>query len=228
MDPAVHTWNLAAGGEVEGSLVAYSLQSRIITLELTNGKTVHLGPRDLTAISKLKWLASPAFMDALKRYSVPKDVELTIASNLAAPVIGSILGAFLAFWMAASMVMGNKRITRAVGSFAICVGYFLLVTAITGFALHAISSNLGDSPVAPLMHAVALSFGLVAMAIILSCRIGSDYGESGIVGLGTLSVALINGLILATITVYLLPRFLEAPGIDDWFTDRLLAPLGLA
>ena len=42
--PVLQTWELAAGGKVEASLVGYSLQSRIITLQNKEGSTAHIAP----------------------------------------------------------------------------------------------------------------------------------------------------------------------------------------
>ena len=59
-------------------------------------------------------------------------------------------------------------------------------------------------------------------------QIGSDYALSGGPQFG---VVLASGGIafgLATVVLYAVPRFLNRPGLDDWFTDSLLVPLGLA
>ncbi len=225
--PAVHTWRLASGDKVEGALVAYSMQSRIITLQLHDGRRAHVAPRDLTALSKLKWLASPVFLDALSQYRFPDGAVFHVIEGLAAPVTGAFLGVFLSFWMGVSMVIGEKKVGKAAFSFLRCVLYVAVVIVALGFVLHAISLSLGDSPLAPTIHGFVIVAAFVAFLLVTSFRVASDYGESGAMGFGAVMTGLVSGLILATVTLYLLPRFLEQPGLDEWFTDRLLSPLGL-
>ena len=226
--PAIQTWELATGGTVEASIVGYSLQNRIITLQNKEGSTAHIAPRDLTALSKLKWLTSPVFITTIRGYQPPKVASLTVASALVSPALGTLLGAFLAFWFSVSMVNGQKMLRRATITFSICVLYVIIIGASAAFMLRGISIGLGDSPVAPMIHSAVLVGSVVALIAIISNRIGGDYGTSGGSGFGIVMVGLGIGLIMATVTLYVLPRTLEQPGLDEWFTDRLLMPLGLA
>ncbi len=227
LSPAVQTWTLVNGKQVEGALVAYSMQSRLITLKLRDDRTAILTPRDLTTLSKLKWLTSPIVVKAIQSYRWPDGWRWTLAKALAAPTTGLSLGAFLVFWLSASLVMGEKRFGQAAASFLRCLLYVALIGCVTAFMIHATHVALGNSPLSPVVRGAALCFGLVAALIMVSCRVGGDYAQTAAMGLGTVLTGLVLGCLLATGGFFLLPHMFEQPGLDQWLTDRLLSPLGL-
>jgi hypothetical protein len=219
---------LADGEKIEAAIVAYSLQSRTISLKLANGQVGHIAPRDLTAMSKLKWLMSPAFVKAVKNYQPPGNAPFTVAKVLIGPGIACLLGVFIAFWISVSVISSHKRIGRAAGTYLHSVVFAFAVAVATALVAFGVAKGLGNSPIAPMIHSAVVLSGVFTVISRISCVIADDYSISGASGLGTVMLTLGAGFVLAASSLYLLPRFMEWPGIDDWFTDRLLAPLGLA
>lgn len=225
--PVVQTWTLINGNQVEGALVAYSMQSRIITLRIASDRIAHLTPRDLTALSKLKWLSSPVVIKAIQSYRWPDGWGWTLAEALAAPVMGILLGGYLCYWLAAGLVMREKRAALAATSFLRSLLRVALIVCLTGFMVHAANVALGSSPLASAVRGVALAFGVVATFILISFQTGGDYAQSAVMGLGTVLTGLILGTLLGAVGFFLLPQALGQPGLDQWLTNRLLNPLGL-
>lgn len=225
---ATHTWHLAKGGEIDAALVAYSMQSRMLTLRTQTGSTAYVGPRELTAVSKLRWLTSPIFFEALRSYRFPQGAGLHATQILFAPTFILLLGLFLCFWIGTGMVTGEKRFAVAAMSFGWSVLWVVGLSIALAFSLHSISVALGDSPIAPAIGTATIAVFAVGTAVILSGRVASDYSESGVTGAGAVAASGAIALVFAVIALYAVPRVLGQPGIDDWFTDRLLVPLGLA
>jgi hypothetical protein len=226
--PTLHFLRLANGNELNASIVDYSLQSRVLTLQLINGQTVHVSPRDLTAMSKLTWLLSPAFAQTLQHYQPSDKAIATAIERLALPVVGMLVAVFLFFWWAVTVISGQKRIIRAGKTFMKSGLQVLLIAIALAVAHSSVAKALAESPVAPMLHSILFTVAFCAMIMLASNQIGVDYDLSGWMGFGVILTTAGIGLVIATCTLYLLPRYLERPGLDDWFTDQLLVPLGLA
>jgi hypothetical protein len=228
-EPAtLHTLTLANGDELSASIIAYSLHSRVITLQLINGRTAYVAPRDLTAMSKLTWLTSPAFIENLQNYRPSEKAIASVVERMIGPLAGVFLGGLLSFWLAITFVGGQKRFYRAAKTYSKSVFQALLIALALSAAHYGVAKGLGDSPVAPMIHSALLMVALFAVVTVVSNQIGVDYDFSGWMGFGVMMAGAGIALVLATSTLYLLPRYLEQPGLDDWFTDQLLVPLGLA
>lgn len=227
-EPRIHTLRLANGDLIDATITGYSLQSRVLTLQLINGTTTHVSPRDLTAMSKLVWLTSPAFKETLAQYR-PSNQAIAIAiERLVPPLLVTLLAGFLCFWGGVALVGAPKRIGRASLSYVKSLFHAVVLFIALVFALYGVERALGNSPVAPLIHGVLFAVAIIATVLILSNQIGGDYDLSTWMGFSIVVTSTGIGALSAVTLLYLLPRFMERPGIDDWFTDRLLVPLGLA
>ncbi|MCB1092096.1 MAG: hypothetical protein KDL87_11225 [Verrucomicrobiae bacterium] len=226
--PPIQLLKLADGQEVHASITGYSLQSRVITLQRIDGSIFHVAPRDLTAMSKLKWLTSPAFTETLKSYRPTNKALAVVIAKLTTPTLAAFLTGFLSFWMAAGLVSGQKKIGLAMKTYSKSIFISLLISGVTGVAMFAVSDALGDSPVTPMAISAACMAGLIALTLVTSSQIAGDYDLAGTGGFGVVTAATAICGVIAVSVLYLLPRYLNEPGIDDWFTDQLLVPLGLA
>lgn len=224
----IHNLRLANGDYLNASIEGYSLQSRVITLRLINGSTTYVAPRELTAMSKLIWLTSPAFQETLKTFRPTNHAIARVIERLVGPAAGVFLAGLLCFWLSAAFFGCQKKLLRATATYSKAIGQTVLIAVVTGAAMLAVSRALEDSPVLPMVHGILGFAGFIAAFFVVSFQTGSDYDISGAAGFGVVALAGGIGLTLATVTLYLIPRFLERPGLDDWFTDHLLAPLGLA
>lgn len=225
---SVQNWTLADGTKVQASLVDYSLNSRIISLRHPDGHTSQIHPQDLTALSKLKWLSSDAFLRAVETYQPPEGAAFTVFSRLAIPVTIFVIGFFLAFWFGAATISGERKVKPAFFAFIKSGFATLIVLAIAGFALRAVAEAFGTSPMAPFFQMTIAGGALLSILALASFQVGGGYGLSGGAGIGAVMLSCSVAFVFSAITLYLLPRVLQRPGIDDWFTDHLLAPLGLA
>lgn len=227
-EPRIHTLRLANGDLIDGTITGYSLQSRVLTLQLLNGTTTHVSPRDLTAMSKLAWLTSPAFKETLAQYRPSNQAIATAIERIVPPLFAVALAGLLCFWGGVALVGAPKRIGRATLSYLKSLLHAVVLFIALLFALYGVERALGDSPVAPLVHGALLAVAVVATVLILSNQIGNDYDLSTWMGFSIVVTSSGIATLSAVTILYLLPRWMERPGIDDWFTDRLLVPLGLA
>lgn len=226
--PAVQSLTFTNGQEIHAAITGYSLQSRTITLETPGNQRIQVGPRDLTAGSKLKWLSSPAFVQTMRHYNPPADAVAATVRQMAGPVFAVILGGFLSFWLAVALIGGQKRMLRAATTYSKVAALAVLIATATLFVTYSVSKSLGDSPVAPMVQSACLLVGIVAFVSMANSRIGTDYDFSGGTAFGAilLSAGLSVGLGIGLL--HFLPLWLGRPGVDVWLTDQLLAPLGLA
>ena len=81
---------------------------------------------------------------------------------------------------------------------------------------------------APFFQTILVGVALLSILGLASFQVGSGYGLTGGSGIGAVMLSAAIAFGVSVVTLYLVPRVLERPGIDDWFTDRLLSPLGLA
>lgn len=224
----MQSFTLAAGGHLEAAIVGYSLQSRVITMKLPNGQTSYVAPRDLTAMSKLKWLASPAFFDAAKQLRLPEDWLMSVVKNVWGPVLGVMIAGFFCFWGGVSLISGVRTMPRAAKTYGKMLGLGFLVILAAVLAQYALALALKDVAILPMIRSAILVGGFLLALLTAYGQIGNDYVLSGGPQFGVVMATGGIAFTLATVLLYLVPRFLNRPGLDDWFTDSLLAPLGLA
>ena len=224
----MRNWKLADGNQIQASITGYSRHNRIITLELPSGKRVHLAPRDLAGAGKFNWLTSEAFLISLSGYEVPEKAALPLIQTILGVSIASTLGLFLAFWAAVAILTGHRSFRRA----TIVFGKTILITMGIGTIALALGWALGKF----LGHNPYVTFGIstiylatIALTLALTCRmIGNHYGTSEWTGIQALFFALILFAGGSVVVVLGLPRAMNQPGVDDWFTEQVLTPMELA
>lgn len=225
--PKIQTWTLASGKKLQAAIVNYSRQRRMITLELPNGNWVHVPPRDLAGASKFQWLKSDAFRNSLSGYKVPTRATARILPAFLSVTIGALLASFLAFWMSAAYLLGERGIRRAATTYlkfiAVALGIGLIGAALMGW----VNQAGNDTDFGQFLLAL-IPVVFIFLAFWLSCRIvGRSYGSSMLAGMSTLGVVLVLFGIGSIVVLYGLPRLLNQPGIDEWFTEQILSPLQL-
>lgn len=226
--PSEQSWTLADGTRLRASITEYNLKTRLVSLRQSNGNLLRISPRDLTAMSKLKWLTSAAFMDAIQNYEAPRGALPVFIKRASLPLLGLLLGLFLAFWLGAAAVSGERKIAPALGAYFKSLLWAVTVLLLTAFALRAVADSFGASPMAPFFQALLVGVALLSILGLASFQVGSGYGLDGGSGIGAVMLGAAIAFSVSVFTFYVVPRFLQRPGIDDWFTDRLLSPLGLA
>ena len=222
------SWTLADGTQIQASLENYSLQTRLLSFELPSGEIIQEPPSNLTALSKLKWLTSDAFLAAVENYRPPEGAALTVATRLGLPVLVLLTGVFFTFWAGIAIVSGERKLKPAAFAFLKSIFWAIAIVILTGIALRIVAESFGTSPIAPFFQTLLIGGGVLAIVGLASFQVGSGYGLSGGSGIGAVLLGGTITLITSVVTLYLIPRFLQRPGIDDWFTDHLLMPLGLA
>jgi hypothetical protein len=227
-DGEIKIWTLANGEQIQASVVAYSRQSKILTLELPNGAWVHIAPRDLNGASKLQWLFSDPFIQSLSGYSMPGKARMALLRTFGAIGAGAVLALFLAFWISVTFIKGNKSLRRALLT-------FLKITAVTlgvivlGWGVHwGLDSLASQTVMADFVTSAILGVSL-ALVLFLACRfVGHDYGSSTWDGITTLGLMTLLFAIGSLVMFIGLPRLLNQPGIDEWLTEQVLTPMELA
>jgi hypothetical protein len=224
----IQNWILANGDPVHAAIVNYSRQSRIITLELPNGKQVHVAPRDLTGASKFQWLTSDAFIQSLSGYKMPSQASLPLIRTFLGIFIGAVLGLLLAFWIAVSVLTGHRSVRRAIRAFS-KITLCSLGIAITGLGLAwGIGNFFSHSSFETLLISIVY-FVTLGLMLAITCRIvGREYEASEWVGIQTLVFVVFLFGVSSLVFFIGMPRALNQPGIDEWLTEQVLTPLELA
>lgn len=221
-------WRLDGDREIVGSIEGYSMQSRVISLRQPGGLVVHVSPRDLTAASKWQWYGSPEFREVARSQPLDSRELLRISKILAGPAAGVLFGAFLSFWASLSLFSGQTRMLRAAKSYLKAAGISLVIGAAAVFTAQACAMGLSGSPVAgPARDTILVAAVIVALLVVTS-QVATDYDLAGLNSFASVAAGALILFLGSGVTLYLLPRLLERPGLDDWVTDRLLAPLGFA
>jgi len=221
-------WKLADGKQIQASIIGYSRHNRVITLELPSGNRVHLAPRDLAGAGKFNWLTSEAFLISLSGYRVPDKAALPLVQTVLGVSIASLLGLFLAFWAAVAILTGHRSFRRA----TVVFGKVILISLLIGTIGLALAWALGKF----LNHNLYVTFGIsivylatIALTLALTCRtIGNHYGASEWTGIQALFFAALLFAGGSVVVVLGLPRAMNQPGVDDWFTEQVLTPMELA
>ena len=224
----IETWTMRDGRQIHATIKSYNLTTKILTLETPDFHTSHVSPRDLTGASKLRWLKSDAFLLALSTYQPPEGSGAFVLRLFGAIVLTALLFVFGTFWLTTAIFTGERQMRHAARVFLRGLLITILFASVAAFFAWFFDRFAGH------LRSVQILGSAVVVVTFLLCIIQIAKTLSGYFSISRLSALLVMAAhtVLTGLAVffffYMLPILLNREGVDDWLTDSVLVPLGLA